>query len=316
VADADQAAPGNALAIVGATATGKSDIAVEVARRIHGEIVSVDSRQVYRGMDIGTAKPDLADRGGVTHHGFDLVDPDQRFNAGRFAGWARRSLADIAARGHVPVLAGGTGFYLRALTHPMFDEPPMDGAASERWKRFLAGLGTDELRRWAAARGLRGADARADRQRLARLIEIVVLTGRPLHWWHEHAESAQPAIDLPVFVLELPRDVLYERINRRVDRMVEAGLVDEVAGLVAQGYDESVPGMNATGYIELIPHIRGERGLDEAVDMIRRASRRFARRQVTWFRHQVPAGTVYLPADRPAAEVAADIIDVWREGRA
>ncbi|HEX6307815.1 MAG TPA: tRNA (adenosine(37)-N6)-dimethylallyltransferase MiaA [Longimicrobiales bacterium] len=302
-----------ALAIVGATATGKTDLAIAVAQRLTGEVVSMDSRQVYRGMDIGTAKPTPAERRGVPHHGFDLVDPDERFNAGRFAALARGWIEQIRARGHVPILAGGTGFFLRALTYPMFDEPPLDAARKESWKRYLAQLSGEEITRWARELDPVATARTHDRQRLARVIEIAVLTGRPLSWWHGRTENVPPAIDPVVFVLDLPRTVLYRRIEARVERMLDAGLVREVRGLMEGGYDERAPGMNATGYIELVPFIRGERTLDEAIELIRSATRRYARRQLTWLRHQLPAGAIRLDAQVPAAALADTVARVWHE---
>ncbi|HEX6132581.1 MAG TPA: tRNA (adenosine(37)-N6)-dimethylallyltransferase MiaA [Longimicrobiales bacterium] len=301
------------LAIVGATATGKTEVAIEVARRLPGEVISMDSRQVYRGMDIGTAKPTPAERRGVPHFGFDLVDPDERFNAGRFAALARAWIEEIRGRGHVPILAGGTGFFLRALTHPMFDEPALDAARKESWKRYLASLPAAEIARWARELD-RASSARVhDRQRLCRVIEVAVLTGRPLSWWHARTESGVPPIDPLVFVLELPRDVLYRRIEARVDRMVDAGLVREVRALMERGYDERAPGMNATGYIELVPHVRGELTLDEALELIRSATRRYARRQITWLRHQLPPGAIRLDAQVPAPALGERIARLWHE---
>jgi tRNA dimethylallyltransferase len=303
------------IAILGATATGKTAVAVAVAEAVGGEVISLDSRQVYRGMDIGTAKPTPAERRGVPHHGFDIVDPDERFNAGRFAAAARSWMRGIEGRGRVPILAGGTGFFLRALTHPMFDEPALDEVRKEQWKRYLAELDTAELGRWALALDPASAARVADRQRLARVVEIAVLTGRPLSWWHVHAPPAGPAIDPLVFVLDLPRDVLFRRIDERVEAMVDAGLVREVGALLAAGYDERDPGLNATGYIEMIPHLRGELELDEATALVRAATRRYARRQTTWLRHQLPAGATWLDAQRPASAIAAEIAAAWREGK-
>jgi tRNA dimethylallyltransferase len=301
----------DSIVIAGATASGKTAVAVSVAQRVGGEVISMDSRQVYRGMDIGTAKPTLDERCGVPHHGFDLVSPAERFNAGAFARFASDAVRDITSRGRVPVLAGGTGFFLRALTHPLFEEPPQDPVLKERWKQYLRELPTERLREWAARLDAEGAAAVTDRQRLARLVEVAVLTGRPLSGWHRSTPPAPPAIDPQVFVLDLPRDVLTARIDQRVDAMIAAGLVDEVRTLMAAGYDERSPGMNATGYIELLPYVRGDCSLDEAVSQIRTATRQYARRQQTWFRHQLPAGAVRIDATVGLEAMADTIISRW-----
>lgn len=306
----------DALVITGPTATGKTAVAVAVARRIDGEIISMDSRQVYRGMNIGTAKPTVEERGGVPHHGFDLVDPGERFNAGRFAERARTWLREIRGRGRVPILAGGTGFFLRALTHPLFEEPPLEPDAKEAWKRYLAAVPDERLRRWAALLDPAVAARTGDRQRLARAIEIAVLTGRPLTWWQQAAIPAHPAIDPVIIVLDLPRDLLVRRIEDRVDEMVRQGLLEEVRRLVATGLDETAPGLDATGYIELVPHLRGERSLEEALDMVKAATRRYARRQRTWLRHQLPPGAHVLDARAPVDELAETIERKWMEARA
>jgi tRNA dimethylallyltransferase len=303
----------DAIVITGATATGKTAVAIAVAKRVGGEIISMDSRQVYRGMDVGTAKPPPSQRGGVPHHGFDLVDPDERFNAGAFARLARGWMGAIRQRGHLPVLTGGTGFFLRALTHPLFEEPPLDPRSKERWKRYLRTLPAAELSRWAAALDPASTSSTGDRQRLARIIEVVVLTGRPLWWWHAHAQPAAGALEPAIFVLELPRDMLYRRIEERVDQMERAGLVQELTTLIERGYGEDDAGMNATGYIELIPCFRGERTIPEALDLVKAATRRYARRQVTWFRHQLPPGARRLDATLPHDELAETIARAWRE---
>lgn len=304
----------DALVITGATATGKTALAIEVARALGGEIISLDSRQVYQHMDIGTAKPTAAQRTAVPHHGFDLVPPSERYSAGRFAADCTRWLAEIRARGAVPVLAGGTGFFLKALTHPLFQEPALPAARREALKRYLADQDSSELLEWARALDPEAAARLATqggRQRLARVIEIVLLTGRRLAWWQSHAPTTGPLLAPLVFVLELPRTELYQRINQRVRDMIAAGLVAEVRTLLEAGYDEHAPGMNATGYLELIPFLRGQQDLGAAIDAIQRATRRYARRQLTWFRHQLPAGAIRLDAGRPTAELLADIVERW-----
>jgi tRNA dimethylallyltransferase len=309
------------LAIVGPTASGKTTLAIEVALRLSGEIVSMDSRQIYGGMDIGTAKATASQRSLVPHHGLDLVRPGERFSAGRFARYARECISGIEARGRLPILAGGTGFFLRALTHPIFREPELDPAQRADLASFLESMDDDSLRVW-----LRALDpvtgeklSRAGgRQRLLRAIEIPLLTGRPLPWWHAHAPPEAPPLQPLVFVLDLPRDRLYEAIDRRVDSMLRDGLLDELADLLHQGHDELTPGLNATGYVELIPHLRGEISLEEAADRIRRNTRAYARRQLTWLRHQLPAGARWLDAARTPTGLADEIGDAvaraWREG--
>ena len=303
----------DALVITGATATGKTAVAIRVAQRLGGEIISLDSRQVYRFMDIGTAKASESERAGVPHHGLDLIDPDERFNAGRFAALARGWIADIRRRGRVPILAGGTGFFLRALTHPMFEEPRLEPEAKEAWKRYLAGMPTEEIERWARRLDPDAAARAGDRQRLARVVEVVMLTGRTLGSLQRQAPPVAPPVDARVFVLELPRDVLYRRIETRVDAMIRAGLPAEVRALMERGYDEAAPGMNATGYVELLPYLRGERSLEDAAALIKAATRRYARRQITWLRHQLPPGAVRLAADVPADELAGRIVQEWSQ---
>jgi tRNA dimethylallyltransferase len=301
------------IAITGPTASGKTDLAIEVALRVGGEIISMDSRQVYTGMDIGTAKASAAQRALVPHFGVDVLPPSERYNAGRFARDAREWIRQIRSREHAPVLVGGTGFFLRALTHPMFPEPPLEPQRKEALKRYLHRYSREELLEWLAALDAETAARLAregGRQRLARAIEVALLTGRALSSWQREPAPDVPALKFCTFVLDLPRDVLYERINRRVTDMLEAGLVAEVRGLLAAGYDEEAPGMNATGYIELLSYVRGETALEVATEEIRTATRQFARRQVTWFRHQL-GDALALDATRPIDELARDIAALW-----
>jgi tRNA dimethylallyltransferase len=305
-------------AIVGPTGTGKTALSIEVARRLDAEVISMDSRAVFRGMDIGTAKPRADERGGVPHHGIDLVDPSERFSAGRWARFARGAIAGIEGRGRVPLLVGGTGFFLRALTHPIFREPEMDPEHRRALARGLEGMETAELHRWLAALDpaaelrLRGGGGR---QRLLRALEVPLLTGRPLSWWHAHAVPEAPPVRVLPFVLELARDVLYARIDARIRAMADAGLVDEVRGLVDR-FGEDAPGLNAHGYAELIPHLRGERTLERALELAATHTRAYTRRQMTWSRTQLPEGTLRLDAARPAAELAERIVGAWRAAAA
>lgn len=286
----DPAVHGDAVVITGATATGKTRLAVALARRVGGEVISMDSRQVYRGMDIGTAKPTTAEREGVPHHGFDIVDPDEKYSAGRFARDARKWIEAILARGRVPILAGGTGFFLRSLTHPLFDEPPLDEQRRDRLRAWLMGQSVDSLRAWVLSLepGIDlGEWGGGGRQRLIRRVEVAILTGRALSWWQSNSPSGETPLAPRVFLLEVDRPELDRRIERRVLDMVEAGLVNEVRSLLNHGYGAGDPGMNATGYAEFIPCISGERTVEEAIELTQNATRRYARRQMTWCRNQL-----------------------------
>jgi tRNA dimethylallyltransferase len=299
------------LAIVGPTASGKTGLSIEVARRVGGEIISMDSRQLYRGMDIGTAKPTHEQRSAVPHHGLDLIDPGGRFSAGEFGRRARAWIADIDGRGQVPLLVGGTGFFLRALTHPIFSEPELDPAKREALRAWLAGLDDDALHAWLSRLDLEAAErlrAWGGRQRLMRTLEVPLLTGRTLAWWHRESPPEAPAVELAVFVLDPPRERLYRAIDERVGAMAEAGLLEEVETLLRRGHGPGTPGMNATGYAELIPVARGEASLDEALELVRKHTRAYARRQLTWFRHQLPAGAVWLDATRGREELVEEIV--------
>lgn len=308
------------LAIVGCTGSGKTALSLRVVRRLGAEIISMDSRQVYRGMDVGTAKATTRERASVPHHGLDLREPGQRYSAGEFGRDARRWIRDIRARGRVPLLVGGTGFFLRVLTDPIFREPPLDGARRARLERALGALPRPELERWmrvldpervAALSGPGGY------QRMIRTVTVTLLTGRKLSWWHvRHPTGADPLRGV-VCLLRVPRGALGERIDRRVRAMVEAGFRDEVAGMLAAGCSPDDPGMDGVGYREMAEHLAGRITLDEAVERTRRATRRYAKRQRTWFRHQLGPDAVVVDGTAPPEVQAEVVVGAWggRAGR-
>jgi len=305
------------LAIVGPTASGKTGLSLEVARQLDAEIVSMDSRQVYRGMDVGTAKVDAASRAAVPHHGLDLLDPDERYSAGRFARDVRRWIREIRERGCVPILVGGTGFFLRALMEPMFAEPPVDIARREALRRWMKRQGAERLASWVRrVDPERGALAAAGGpQRLSRTLEVALLTGRPLSWWHREAPPEGEPLSGLVIVLEVPADELDRRIAERTARMVEQGLMEEVRGLLERGYGPHAPGMTGTGYRELARHLAGEIPMGEALELMDRSTRRYARRQRTWFRNQLPddsEGVVRVDGTATAGEQLRIVLDAWR----
>jgi tRNA dimethylallyltransferase len=303
------------LALLGPTASGKTALSLALARRLGGEIISMDSRQVYRGMDIGTAKATPAERAGVPHHGLDLVDPDERYSAGRFARDARVWVAGIRARGHVPMVVGGTGFFLRALTDPIFSEPAMDPGKREALRRYLAGQPREQLERWvrvldpARAPVAVGGGA----HRMGRTLEVALLTGRTLSHWHRTAGPDGEGVRGMVVRLDLPREEMDRRIDARSRAMVESGLIDEVRGLLERGYDARCPGMTGTGYREVVRHLEGHSTREQAIDEIAAATRRYARRQVTWLRHQLPVDTVSVDAMMPVDRQVERVAGAWRE---
>lgn len=301
-----------ALAIVGPTAAGKTTLAIEVARRLDGEVVSLDSRQAYRGFRIGTAAPTAEELGAVPHHGVGFLEPHERYGAGRFARLATEWIAAIEGRGRVPILAGGTGLFLRALARPVFREPPMDPGRRAALREWLEGRPGERVRRWATRLDPALAERldALDRQRAARTLELALLAGRPLSWWIRHGEPERPPLPVLSFVLRSPPEVLRERIERRARHLLEEGWVEEARALAAAGLEEAPP-FDAVGYRDALALARGEIGREEAVERIVRATWAYARRQRTWFRHQVPEPAVRLDASGPTGQLARRIEREW-----
>lgn len=304
------------LAITGPTASGKTALSLEVARRLDSEIVSMDSRQVYRGMDVGTAKASPEERRAVPHHGLDLVDPDERYSAGRFARDARAWIEEIRGRRRVPILVGGTGFFLRALMEPMFAEPPLDDTRRAALRRWLRRQTPDRLAAWVRRLDPERAELAVEggMQRMSRTLEVALLSGRPLSAWHRDTPADGAALHGVVVLLELPRAEMDRRIDERAACMVRDGLIEEVRTLLARGYGATDPGMTGTGYREAAAHLEGRATLEETVLEIARSTRRYARRQLTWFRNQLPADTHVVDALAPLEAQVADVLEAWRSG--
>ena len=302
------------LVVTGATATGKTSLAVAVAEALGGEVISMDSRQIYRGMDVGTDKVPAGMRVHIPHHGLDIRDPDESYSAGEFARDAIRWMREIRTRGRVPVLAGGTGFFLKALMEPLFQEPALNPARVARLRAFLRERGAEELERWVRVLDPERAPLAiaGGAQRIERTLEIALLTGRRLSWWHRVGPGNTPAAEGMVAVLEVPREELYRRINQRVQTMAERGMVDEVRALAARGYGAHHPGMSGTGYREILGYLDGRSSLEEALAATRRATRGYARRQLTWFRNQLPPGAVRIDGLQPLEVQCAEVIEAWR----
>jgi len=294
--------------ILGPTAVGKTAVALALTAHWDHEIISADSRQVYRRLDIGTAKPTRKERARVPHHGIDLIEPGSRYSAGHFARDAAGWLADIAGRGKQAVIVGGTGLYVRALAEGLFTEPALDPARRRSLDAWTARLEPIELLRWAARLdpGFRGGG----RQRAARAIEIALLSGRPLSYWQEAARS-KGSLDPWYIVLTVPRPVLHQRISRRAEDMVRRGLIEEVAAVLAEGHDAGSPGLDGIGIREAVEYLHGKRTRDTVADAIAVDTRQYAKRQQTWFRHQLGGNTISLDATRPPEKLASEIAKLW-----
>jgi tRNA dimethylallyltransferase len=281
------------LVIVGATATGKSALALALAERLPGggEIVNADALQVYRGFDVGTAKPSAAERQRVPHHLIDVLEPAERYSAGEFARRAREAIHGIGGRARWPIVAGGSGLYLRALLAGISPIP----VAGERAREV--GL---ELRRRAAAEGLGPLAAElarldpetaarlrpGDSQRVLRALQVALVSGRPLSRWIAEQPFGTQSIAAIRVGLTLPRAILYDRIAGRVTRMLQGGWAEEVRELLESGLAPDLPAFQAIGYRQLVHYVRGDWSLERAIDDTVRATRRFAKRQETWFRRE------------------------------
>ena len=298
--------------IVGPTAIGKTAVALALAAHWPLEVVSADSRQVYKRLDIGTAKPTRRERQRVTHHGLDLVEPGERFSAGRFAREARVWIQAVRSTKRLPVVVGGTGLYIRALAEGLFEEPPLDVERRRALEHWVAGLPVPDLVRWAGRLdpGFHGGG----RQRATRAIEIALLTGRSLTGWHRRAPGTGSI--RPWYVrLSAPRPVLAQRIQVRADEMVRRGLIEEVAAVLSEGHGPEVPGLSAVGVREAVEYLHGRRARATVGEAIATSTRQYAKRQETWFRHQLTGDVLTLDATRPVEELAREIADAWKGKR-
>ena len=273
------------------------------------EVVSADSRQIYRGLDIGTAKPSAAERAAAPYHGLDLVEPAERYSAGAFAAAASAWIAAIAARGRLPVVVGGTGFYLRALFDGLFEEPPLEPERRRRLRGVLASLPGDVLNRWA--RRLDAAFHGGGRQRAARAVEVAVRSGRPLSTL-QAVPVRSTGLTAWYAVLALPRSVLAARIAERTRRMLEAGLIAEVRAILAAGAPADAPGLTGVGYREVVAHLAGALPADELDEAIAAATRQYAKRQETWFRHQLRGPVLRLDAAAEPEALAREVLAGYR----
>ena len=277
------------IAIVGPTASGKSTLGIEVALQIDGEIINCDSVQVYQEIQIATAKVPLDERKGVPHHLIDFVSPEINYTAGEWAREAARKIEEIESRGRVPLLVGGTGFYLRALRQPFFVSPPTNECLRRRLNQIRERRGPEHLHKL-----LRRIDSNAagqlyprDWPRVQRAIEVYLQTGRSIvDQQPERPEPHESSRRLRILALNPPRAELYKRINERTEAHFQAGLVEEVQQLLDRGFSPGSNALGAHGYRRVVEHLKGLRDVESAIEQTKLDVRHYAKRQLTWFRHE------------------------------
>lgn len=275
------------LFLVGPTASGKSAVGVELAERLGAEIISLDSMAVYRGMDIGTAKPSAEERARVRHHLVDIVAPWEEYSVARYLDDAAAALAEIRSRGHVPLFVGGTPLYLKAVLRGLFEGPAADWEFRNACQSWAAQHGVETLHARLASMDPAAAQKihPHDLRRIVRALEVFEKTGQPLSRWQAQFQQPREEARGRVLVLDWPREQLYRRINHRVEEMFRQGLVEEVRALLATGQKLSHTASQALGYREVLEYLAGRCSLEETIERVKTHTRQFAKRQLTWFRH-------------------------------
>jgi tRNA dimethylallyltransferase len=288
--------------IAGPTASGKSAVALLLAERIGGEIISVDSMQVYRGMDIGTAKPTPAERARVPHHLIDVAEPNESFDAARFIMLASEAHREIVSSGKLPIYCGGTGLYFNALAFGVGHSPPANPKIREELETTAMPELLEELAQCDPETFAR--IDRANPRRVIRALEVIRSTGQP---YSQQRSSWKDATSGHWLALDRERTDLNHRINVRVDSMFASELVEETRGLLGQGFAENRTAMQAIGYRQVVEHLQGERDLQTTIDLVKQKTRQFAKRQATWFRNQLKLTWVTVAADATPEEIADNI---------
>ncbi|MBI4810144.1 MAG: tRNA (adenosine(37)-N6)-dimethylallyltransferase MiaA [Ignavibacteriales bacterium] len=303
------------LVLVGPTASGKTPISLSIAERLNGEIISADSRQVYKFMDIGTAKPTRDERKRVRHYFVDEILPDREFNAGEFGKKGRLIIDEIIQRGKTPIVVGGSGLYIQALVDGFFDGPSADQTIrhqlTQRMKEIGAEKLLEELKRIdpIAAASMLPSNTR----RIIRALEVYKITGMPISELHKSRFTINFSA---VFVgLHWERQELYERINRRVDYMLEKGLIDEVKNLQERGYSSGLNALQTVGYKEVFDYLQGKNNYMRMVELIKQNSRRYAKRQLTWFKRDKRIKWFDVQSDKNFPLVAASICEYFNKLR-
>ncbi|MCB5271475.1 MAG: tRNA (adenosine(37)-N6)-dimethylallyltransferase MiaA [Candidatus Cloacimonetes bacterium] len=275
------------ITIQGPTAAGKSAVALQLAQALGTDIINCDSRQVYKYMDIGTAKPTLAERQAIPHHLIDIITPDQSYNAGLFAQDAHRIITSLKAQGKIPIICGGTGLYVKVLLEGLFEHPPLEPGLREYLQKEMAERGMEQMHQLLSeidpdfARKVSPKDP----QRILRGLEVYRSTGQNMtqHWAQQKREPRYKSYSI---LINPERETLYERINLRLETMLSSGLISEIEGLLQRGYKWTDPGLNSLGYKEFRAYFEGDASLAEAGEKAAQHHRNYAKRQVTWYRKQ------------------------------
>ncbi len=296
--------------LTGATATGKTGVGLALARRLDAEIIALDSMTVYRGMDIGTAKPTASDQGTVPHHLIDICDPVDPFTASRYRSLAHETIAAIQERGRQVLFVGGTALYLKAMLRGLFAGPPADWELRRSIEAEADAAAPEVLHeRLALVDPVTAHRLHVnDRRRIVRAIEVHRLTGLPISHWQLEFDLATPADQCRVFALRRPRAELHQRIRQRVEGMFRAGLIDEVRELVARWGEPGRTASQAVGYCEVLQHLRGELSLTETVERVLVRTRRFARHQETWFRGLTECRIIEVTGEVSDEEIANAVL--------
>ncbi len=303
------------LAIVGPTASGKSTLGIEVALKLNGEIINCDSVQVYKEIQVATAKVPLEERKGVPHHLIDFVSPDVNYTAGEWARDAAKKIEEIESRGRLPLLVGGTGFYLRALRQPFFVSPPTDESLRRRLNQIREKHGVEHLHRLLTRMDKHAAQQLYPRDwpRVQRAIEVYLQTGQSIVGQQPaRPEPHESSRRLRILALNPPRAELYKRINERTDAHFKAGLVEEVQSLLGRGFSPTSNALGAHGYRRVVEYLQGLRDLDSAIEQTKLDVRHYAKRQLTWFRHE--AGVEWFHGFGEENAILQSILELVADG--
>lgn len=304
------------IVLTGPTAVGKTSLSIRLAKAVNGEIISADSMQVYRGMDIGTAKIKCEEMQGVRHVLIDEYEPDETFNVMVFQKRAKEAIEDMYARGKIPVLVGGTGFYIQSVLYNIqFEKEERDNGCRQGLEQLVKEKGARFL--WEKLKAVDEESAHAIHEnnvkKVIRALEFYEQTGEKISVHNEREKKRESPYQFAYFVLDMPRQMLYERVDRRIDEMLEIGLVDEVAGLRQKGYGRELVSMQGLGYKEIFDYLDGKVTLEEAVYRLKRDTRHFAKRQLTWFRREREVQWIKRNSDSNEDELLEQILKICKE---